>query len=64
MKLFEYSIAWRFSSENWEIGLVKAESKEKAEELVRESNPGIIHCSIYDTIEGIADNEIYSLYSH
>lgn len=64
MKLWEYSIAWRYSSENWEIGVVKAETKEDAERLVREANPSIIYCSVWDTISDLADNQVYTIYSH
>lgn len=63
MKFWEYYIAWKYSSENWEIGIVKAESKEQAEKLVRDAKPSIIFCDIYDTIDDLSDNEVYTLYS-
>ncbi len=63
MKLFEYHLAWRFSSENWEVGIIKAESVEDAEKILKKENPTAITCSVYDTIEDIKDNESYSIYS-
>lgn len=64
MKLWEYSIAWRYSSENWEVGIIKAETKEKAKEILRTANPEAISINIYDTIEDIGDNSYHTIYSH
>lgn len=63
MKLFEYSVAWKYSSENWEVGIVKASSREEAEELLRKEYPNAISISVYDTIDNLSDNEIYCIYS-
>lgn len=62
MRLFEYNVAWRFSSENWEVGVVKAETKESAEEILKQKFPDAISINVYDTLEP-DDNEVYAIYS-
>ncbi len=42
-KIFVYSLYWRYASENFEHGIIKAESKEEAIETLKKANPTIIY---------------------
>lgn len=46
MKLFYYSVWWRYSSDNFEYGIIQAESEEQAKETVDKARPGNIGVSV------------------
>jgi hypothetical protein len=62
MNLYVYSIAWRYSSENFEYGIIKANSEKEAEEILKRINPTAIHVSAWEP-EFDSDGT-YSVYSH
>ncbi len=62
MNTYVYSIAWRFSSENFSYGIIKADSVKEAEEKLQKANPSAIHIAAWE-IEFDEDG-IYEVYSH
>ena len=48
LKLFLYSVWWRYSSENFEEGIIKAESIEDAEKRLKKIYPECIGCNARD----------------
>jgi hypothetical protein len=62
MKLFILHIFWKYSAENFEYGIIKAENAEEAEKKGKQLNPDCIDIYAYE-LE--FDNDGYcSIYKH
>ena len=48
MKLYYYAVWWRYSSDNFAYGIVKAETREEAKDKVNKANPGNIDIAVSD----------------
>jgi len=62
MKLFQYHICWKYSSENFEFGIIQANSIEEAEATLKRANPNIIGCNVYEIFYD--EYGICEIYSH
>lgn len=62
MNIYQYHICWKYSSENFEFGIIKANSIEEAEATLKRINPNIIGCYVYETY--FDENGIQEIYSH
>jgi type II secretory pathway component PulF len=63
MKLFRYHVCWRYSSENFVDGVVRANSREEALQKLKNS-PLYSHCIDWDVCEEINPNqEIVEIYT-
>ena len=62
MKLFVLHIYWRFSSENFEYGIIYAKDELEAEQKARLSNPTAMNINAYEVEPD--SNGYYMIYSH
>lgn len=62
MNLYVYSIAWRYSSENFEYGIIKAGSEKEAEEILKRDNPTAIYIAAWEP--EFDSSGTCSVYSH
>jgi hypothetical protein len=62
MKLFNVNVSWRYASENFEYGVIQAESEEQAKQKLKEIFPDALSISVYE-IE-FDNNGYHSVYEH